>query len=92
MSRIEGRAGSWPPLRISYADGQTTNTTAETALPAKASDREQDLSAILEQRLNSTLSQIRDSVRATRSGAYANPQGGQPAAATDSGSRLDVLA
>ena len=94
MTRINGSSRTgWPPLRMSYADGRTENV----ARPEKAPDtavREQKLARALDERLSSTLNQIRSQVQVAAPAApsyqaQSNAQGVNP---PEAGRRLDILA
>lgn len=96
MSRITGpsRTG-WPPLRMSYADErESSRLSRNAATPLDPRQREQQLASALEERLNTTLGQIRASVTG-RQAAAAPPSLASPQAVPNpghAGNRLDILA
>jgi hypothetical protein len=94
MSRVTGPPGTaWPPLRMSYADERESYSRA-AAQPLDPAAREQQLASALEERLNTTLGQIRASVTGRQ--AAAAPSSVVPSEPAPNpafaGKRIDILA
>ena len=94
MSRVTGPPGTaWPPLRMSYAN-ERDGFSRTTAQPLDPEAREQKLASALEERLNTTIGQIRASVTGRQAAAAPSslvPSEPAPNPAF-AGQRVDILA